>query len=154
VTHREAATLLPLYWGGAMVGRFIGSALLRKIAAGKLLALAAFAAAALCFVVSQSMGTTAAGAALAIGLFNSIMFPTIFTLTLEHSTAPPASTSGLLCFAIIGGALLPVLFASIADSSGIPTAFFVPMLAYAAIGIFGVTVAKAAIKRVTGVPAQ
>ena len=154
VTHREATTWLPLYWGGAMVGRFIGSALLRKIAAGKLLAIAAFSAATLCLLVSQTTGGVAAGAAIAIGLFNSIMFPTIFTLTLEHSTAPPSSTSGLLCMAIIGGALLPVLFAAVADTSGISTAFFVPMLAYAAIAIFGVTVARAVVAHVTGVPVR
>lgn len=154
VTHKEATTLLPLYWGGAMVGRFIGSALLRKIRAGRLLAIAAFTAAALCLVVSQTTGTVAAGAAIAIGLFNSIMFPTIFTLTLEHSTAPPASTSGLLCMAIIGGALLPVLFASVADTSGISAAFFVPMLAYGAIGVFGLTITAAAIARITGVVTQ
>jgi FHS family L-fucose permease-like MFS transporter len=154
VTHKDATTLLPLYWGGAMVGRFIGSALLRKIAAGKLLAIAAFTAAALCLIVSQTAGTVAAGAALAIGLFNSIMFPTIFTLTLEHSTAPPASTSGLLCMAIIGGAVLPVLFASVVDASGISTAFFVPMLAYGAIALFGVTIAGAAVAQATGVAPQ
>jgi MFS transporter, FHS family, L-fucose permease len=153
VTHKEATTLLPLYWGGAMVGRFIGSALLRKIPAGRLLAIAAFTAALLCLLVSQTAGTLAAGAAIAIGLFNSIMFPTIFTLTLEHSTAPPAATSGLLCMAIIGGALLPVLFANVADSRGIGTAFFVPMLAYAAIGVFGISVAGAVVARVTGVRA-
>lgn len=154
ITHKEATTLLPLYWLGAMVGRFIGSALLRKVAAGKLLAIAALTAASLCFVVSQTAGTIAAGAALAIGLFNSIMFPTIFTLTLEHSTAPPAPTSGLLCMAIIGGALLPVLFASIADMNGIAAAFFVPMSAYVVIGIFGITVAGATVKRLTGVAAH
>ncbi len=150
-THKEAATLLPLYWGGAMVGRFIGSALLRRIAAGKLLAIAAFTATALCLFVSQTAGSVAAGAALAIGLFNSIMFPTIFSLTLEHSSAPPAPTSGLLCMAIIGGALLPVLFARVADLSGIADAFFVPMCAYAAVGIFGAAVMGAAVKRAAGV---
>jgi FHS family L-fucose permease-like MFS transporter len=154
VTHKQATTLLPLYWLGAMVGRFIGSALLRKIAAGKLLAVAAFTAAVLCLLVSQTLGTVAAGAALAIGLFNSIMFPTIFTLTLEHSTAPPAATSGLLCMAIIGGALLPVVFARVVDASGISTAFFVPMLAYVAIALFGVTITRAAIAHVTGVATQ
>jgi FHS family L-fucose permease-like MFS transporter len=146
VTHKEAATLLPLYWGGAMVGRFIGSALLRRMRAGKLLAIAAATAALLCLLVTQTTGTLAAGAALAIGLFNSIMFPTIFTLTLEHSEAPPPATSGLLCMAIIGGALLPVLFASVADARGIATAYYVPMLAYAAIAVFGITISAAVIR--------
>jgi FHS family L-fucose permease-like MFS transporter len=151
VTHREAATLLPLYWGGAMVGRFIGSALLRRVPAGRLLAIAAFTAGTLCLFVTQASGTIAAVAVLAVGLFNSIMFPTIFTLTLEHSTAPPSSTSGLLCMAIIGGALLPVLFAAVVDARDISTAFFVPMLAYWAIGIFGLAIAAAAIARIAGV---
>src|SRR5690606_14606924 len=97
VTHKKAATLLPLYWGGAMVGRFVGSALLRRVSAGRLLGLAACTAAVLCSIVALNGGGIAAGSALAVGLFNSIMFPTIFTLTLEHSSAPPASTSGLLC---------------------------------------------------------
>ncbi|HEY8540377.1 MAG TPA: sugar MFS transporter [Steroidobacteraceae bacterium] len=153
ITHKEATTLLPLYWGGAMVGRFIGSGLLRRFAAGKLLGIAAATAACLCLIVSQTTGGLAAGAALAVGLFNSIMFPTIFTLTLEHSTAPPASTSGLLCMAIIGGALLPVLFARIVDLSGIHTAFFVPVVAYALISLFGITIARAAVARANGVAA-
>lgn len=125
-----------------MVGRFIGSGLLRRVAAGKLLGTAAATAACLCLVVSETKGGLAAGAALSIGLFNSIMFPTIFTLTLEHSSAPPASTSGLLCMAIIGGALLPVLFARVVDLSGIDTAFFVPLVAYALISVFGISVAR------------
>jgi|HigsolmetaAR202D_1030399.scaffolds.fasta_scaffold00343_6 FHS family L-fucose permease-like MFS transporter len=151
ISHKQASTLLSLYWGGAMVGRFIGSGLLRMFSAGKLLGIAAGTAALLCLIVTQTTGMLAAGAALAIGLFNSIMFPTIFTLTLEHSTASPASTSGLLCMAIIGGALLPVLFARVVDVSGIDTAYFVPFVAYALIALFGISVARAAVARANGV---
>jgi len=144
VSHKAANSLLSMYWGGAMVGRFIGSWLLRHIAAGRLLATAAFVAAALCLIVSQTTGTIAAGAAICIGLFNSIMFPTIFSLTLERSSAPTNATSGLLCMAIIGGALLPVLFASVADHGGIDIAYFVPMIAYAGIAVFATMTVRAA----------
>jgi FHS family L-fucose permease-like MFS transporter len=145
VSHKTAATLLLLYWGGAMTGRFVGSWVLRHMRANRLLTGAAFIAALLCFIVSQSAGIAAATAALGIGLFNSIMFPTIFTLTLERSSAPTAATSGLLCMAIIGGALLPVLFASIADAQGIATAYMVPMLAYLGIALFAFLVGKGAV---------
>jgi FHS family L-fucose permease-like MFS transporter len=145
VSHKTANTLLSLYWGGAMVGRFVGSWFLRHMAAGRLLATAAFAAAILCLSVSQSAGLLAACAAVSIGLFNSIMFPTIFSLTLERSSAPTAATSGLLCMAIIGGALLPVLFANVADHAGISTAYFVPMVAYLGIAVFAVMTVRAAV---------
>jgi len=62
-------------------------------------------------------GKLAGGCAIAVGLVNSIMFPTIFTITLERSTASAAATSGLLCMAIIGGALLPRVAGLIADAS-------------------------------------
>jgi FHS family L-fucose permease-like MFS transporter len=145
VSHQSANSMLSIYWGGAMVGRFIGSWVLRYVAAGRLLAIAASIAAVLCLTVSQSTGAFAAGAAISIGLFNSIMFPTIFSLTLEHSSAPTNATSGLLCMAIIGGALLPVLFANVADHAGISTAYFVPMLAYAGIAVFATMTIRAAI---------
>lgn len=136
VNAETAGTLLSLYWGGAMVGRFIGSALLTRVHAGWLLAGAASAAGVLCLTVTQSIGMTAAVAALVIGLFNSIMFPTIFTLTLERSSAPVESTSGLLCMAIVGGAVLPLLFGHVADVSDIALAFLIPMAAYFGIAAF------------------
>jgi FHS family L-fucose permease-like MFS transporter len=144
VSHTTANSLLSLYWGGAMVGRFIGSWLLRHVSAGKLLATAAFIAALLCLCVHQSTGVFAACAAISIGLFNSIMFPTIFSLTLERSSAPTNATSGLLCMAIIGGALLPVVFANVSDRASISTAYFVPMLAYLGIAVFAVLTVRAA----------
>ena len=138
-----AGKLVSVYWMGAMIGRFVGSALLVRVNAGRLLGAAALIAALLCATVSQSAGITAAACALAVGFFNSIMFPTIFTLTLERSTAPVASTSGLLCMAIVGGAFLPVLSGHIADSAGIAPAFWVPMVAYFFISIFAFGAAKA-----------
>jgi MFS transporter, FHS family, L-fucose permease len=152
VTLEKAGKLLSLYWLGAMVGRFAGSALLTRLRATSLLAVAAAVAAILCLAVSQGAGFAAAGCAIAVGLFNSIMFPTIFTLTLERSSASAAATSGLMCMAIIGGAVLPRVAGLIADSSGLHAAFLLPMAAYAAISIFAMTAAKAPVAAV-GQPA-
>lgn len=136
IPHEQAGVLLPFYWGGAMVGRFVGSALLARFRAGPLLTIAALVAGSLCVVVSQTGGNVAEVAVLSIGLFNSIMFPTIFTLTLERSSAPPAATSGLLCMAIVGGALLPQLVGRVADSVSLAAGFLVPALAYLGIALF------------------
>jgi FHS family L-fucose permease-like MFS transporter len=140
--------LLSFYWGGAMVGRAVGSVVLTRIPASRALAAAACVALLLCLLITQSGGVLAstlggvtagevAGfAALSIGLFNSIMFPTIFTLTLERSSAPTPSTSGLLCMAIVGGAMLPVITGYTADHAGLTAAFFVPLVSYVCIAIF------------------
>jgi FHS family L-fucose permease-like MFS transporter len=147
VPHEQAGKLVSVYWLGAMVGRFAGSALLTRVRAVRLLSINAFVAAALCLTVSQSAGMFAAGCALVIGLFNSVMFPNIFTLTLERSTASAAATSGLLCMAIVGGAVLPPITGWIADaikgSAGLHAAFLLPMVAYALICAFGITAARA-----------
>ncbi|GIU67799.1 glucose/galactose MFS transporter [Candidatus Phycosocius spiralis] len=140
----EAAKLLAFYWGGAMVGRFVGSALLTRFPAAHLLLLAAATAACLATLAVLSGGHVAAIAALSIGLFNSIMFPVIFTLTLERSTASSAATSGLLCTAIVGGAFLPLLAGGLADKFGLSVALIVPALAYLVIVVFA-----GAAKRVT-----
>lgn len=144
----HAGRLLSFYWGGAMVGRAVGSVVLTRVPAGRALAVTACVALLLCLAVTQSggvlastLGGPAAGAvagyaALSIGLFNSIMFPTIFTLTLERSNAPTPSTSGLLCAAIVGGAVLPVIAGYTADRLGLAAAFFVPFASYACIVIF------------------
>jgi FHS family L-fucose permease-like MFS transporter len=141
----DAGAMVSYYWGGAMVGRLIGSGLLFvvKQRAPWLLAGFALVAASLCLVVSQTHGTTAAYLALSIGLFNSIMFPVIFTSTLERSTAAPAATSGLLCLAIVGGAILPYVYGVIADSAGLHTAYFLPAVAYVLIVVFAVSATKA-----------
>jgi FHS family L-fucose permease-like MFS transporter len=141
----QAGAMVAWYWGGAMVGRLIGSGLLFlvKERAPLLLALFAFIAAALCLTVTQIHGANAGYLALSIGLFNSIMFPVIFTSTLERSTASPAATSGLLCLAIVGGAILPYIFGSIADASGLHTAYFLPAVAYAIIVGFAIASSKA-----------
>jgi FHS family L-fucose permease-like MFS transporter len=142
VSAERGGHLLAFYWGGAMVGRFLGSALLTRVAAGRLLATAAGIAALLCLVVTQVTGTTAAGAALSIGLFNSVMFPIIFTLTLERSTASQSATAGLLCVAIVGGAFVPLLFGVMSKSLGLGGAFVVPALCYAAIVVFAIAAGR------------
>jgi MFS transporter, FHS family, L-fucose permease len=163
VSLRDAGHMVAYYWGGAMVGRFIGSYLLTKVPATRLLAIFAAVAAIMCLAVSQLHGSTASYIALSIGLFNSIMFPVIFTVTLERSTATAAATSGLLCLAIVGGAVLPYIFGLIADavggpqpklsecvggpnmasSAGLHAAYLLPMAAYAIISVFAVRAGKA-----------
>ncbi len=144
ISYETAGTLLGVfYWGGAMVGRFAGSALLTRLAAHRLLAVVAAAAAVCCLVVSQSFGTLAAAVVLSIGLLNAIMFPTIFTLTLERSPAATAATSGLLCTAIVGGAAIPRIVGKLADTLGLHAAYFVPMLAYVVIAAFALAAGRA-----------
>ena len=138
----DAGRLVALYWAGALMGRFAGSAFLTRIPAGVLLAVCTACAAILCLVVTQTGGVTAAFAALLVGLFNSVMFPAIFTLTLERSTAPASATSGLLCMAIIGGAILPLVGGMVADMGGLNLAFVVPLLGYVVLTVFAVAAAR------------
>jgi FHS family L-fucose permease-like MFS transporter len=152
VSLERAGKILSLYWLGAMVGRFVGSALLTRLRATFLLSIAAAVAALLCLTVSQGTGLVAAGCAIAVGLVNSIMFPTIFTITLERSSSSAAATSGLLCMAIIGGAVLPRLAGLIADASSLHAVFFLPAAAYVAITVFAMSAAKARVVEV-GQPA-
>jgi MFS transporter, FHS family, L-fucose permease len=143
----ETGKLVSVYWFGAMVGRFIGAGLLTRVSAGVLLAIAAVLAASMCLFVSQATGAVAGYAALGIGFFNSIMFPSIFTLTLERSSAPASATSGLLCMAIVGGAVLPFIAGMIVDlSPSMGPAFFVPLLGYVGIVVFAVSAARIAAK--------
>lgn len=132
-----------IYWMGALIGRFVGSYLLTRVAAPRLLMIAAGCASLLCLTVALNGGPVAAYAALAVGLFNSIMFPTIFTITLERAGGSQSSTSGLLCVAIVGGALLPYAVGKFADDVSLPLAFFVPMAAYAVIVAFAVAASRA-----------
>lgn len=144
IPEADAGRMVSLYWGGAMVGRFIGALLLTRVPAGVLLTVNTAIAALLCLVVTQTSGETAAWAAIAIGFFNSIMFPTIFTLTLERSGAPASATSGLLCTAIVGGAVLPYIAGLIVDDAAhvFNPAFWVPLLGYLALTVFAVACAR------------
>jgi MFS transporter, FHS family, L-fucose permease len=130
--------LANFYWGGALCGRIVGTILLMRLPAARLLTACGLIAGFLCVVVLLGEGPVGGYAALAIGLFNSIMFPTIFTLTLERSGVSQSSTSGLLCLAIFGGALLPIAVGTIADGFGLSAAFVVPLLAYLFIASFAI----------------
>ncbi len=136
VSLQEAGMAVAFYWGGAMIGRAVGSVLLAFFDAARLLAIFTAVACAMCLYVVAVGGVSAGFVALAIGLFNSIMFPVIFTLTLERSTASVEATSGLLCTAIVGGAFVPLLVGALADSAGYVTALIAPAACYALLCVF------------------
>ncbi len=138
VSLQEAGKAVAFYWGGAMVGRAIGSLLLARFNAARLLALFTAIACAMSLYVVTVGGVSAGFVALGIGLFNSIMFPVIFTLTLERSSASPEATSGLLCTAIVGGAFLPLLTGTIADATSYSLALIVPASCYAVLCMFAI----------------
>ena len=137
--------MIGLYWGGAMVGRFIGSAFLRMFSPGKILAFNATGAILLILVSALSSGELAAYSLLAVGLMNSIMFPTIFSLACEKLGARAADGSGIINVAIFGGAVVPLLFGVLADTTGnLAVALMLPVLCYAIIGGFGIFARRAA----------
>ena len=140
-----AGSMVSWYWGGAMTGRLVGGLLmLTRVRATTILIVNTIVAASLCLVVTQTSGSTAAYAAIAIGFFNSIMFPTIFTLTLERSTAPIPATSGLLVFGIIGGAVLPLIAGRIGDvSATLNPVFYVPLVGYLLLVGFAIAASRA-----------
>jgi MFS transporter, FHS family, L-fucose permease len=143
MTVKIAAGYVSLYWGGAMIGRFVGSALLQKIRTETLLAVCASLA---CLLVITSLlrsGHLAMWSLLAVGLFNSIMFPSIFTLGLHGLGPLTGEGSGLLVAAIVGGAIVPEIQALFADRIGIHHAFFVPAICYVYILFFAITCARA-----------
>jgi FHS family L-fucose permease-like MFS transporter len=129
---------VPFYWGGAMVGRFIGAYLLRVFSPGKVLASAAAAVITLVCISANSTGAASAISLLAVGLFNSIMFPTIFSLASEDLGPRAAEGSGIICVAIVGGAIVPLITGRIADWVGLKTALSVPAVCYAGILSFGI----------------
>lgn len=147
ISLEEAGKFTAIYWGGAMVGRAIGSLLLARIDAARLLAIVTVAAALMCLYVMAIGGTSAGFVALAIGLFNAIMFPVIFTLTLERSSASQEATSGLLCTAIVGGAFIPLLAGAVSGATDYATAFIVPAVCYAALTGFAVLAGRTAPQR-------
>ena len=146
LSPKTASFYVSLYWGGSMAGRFLGSVVMRLFPAPKVLGTAGVIVVTLLLTTVLSSGLFAMWSILLVGLFNSIMFPTIFTITLERSSAPEASTSGLLCMAIVGGAILPLLMGTIADGASLFAAFAVPMAAYAAITAFAIAASRARIK--------
>ncbi len=135
--ERVAASFVAYYWGGAMVGRFIGSWLLTKMRTSILLGVVAVVAALLVGTSMATFGHTAMWTIVSVGLFNSIMFPSIFTLGIEGLGPLTSAGSSLMVMAIVGGALVPELQAVIADRIGLHHAFFIPVLCYLYIAFFG-----------------
>jgi FHS family L-fucose permease-like MFS transporter len=134
---QAAANLVPFYWGGAMIGRFIGSAVLQKVRPGYLLGLCAIVALLLVVTSMATFGHFAMWSILLVGLFNSIMFPTIFTLGIAELGPLTGKASGLLVAAIVGGAIIPLAEGALADRIGIHHAFILPVLCYLYIAFYG-----------------
>jgi FHS family L-fucose permease-like MFS transporter len=130
------------YWGGAMIGRFVGAYLTKIMTPGKVLTIFAVLAIMMILISINTVGLISMWSILAVGLFNSIMFPTIFTLSLEGLGDLKAQASGLLCMAIVGGAIIPFIFGSLIDSFGFKTAFILTILCYCYILFFGRMKAK------------
>ncbi len=134
---RLAGTFVFFYWGGAMVGRFIGSWLLRFVKPGRLVAVYGIINVGLLLITIMAEAYVAFWSVLMIGLFNSIMFPTIFTLAINRLGQNTAQGSGILCTAIVGGAIIPPLYGALADIIGLQAAFIIPVLCYIYISFYG-----------------
>lgn len=135
--EQEAGKYVSFYWGGAMVGRFIGAAVMRVLRPGAVLAFNALMAAVLVSAAVFGNGWLAMWSLLAVGLCNSIMFPTIFSLALAGLGRHTGQGSGILCAAIVGGAIVPVLQGLLADRLGLQTALGLPVLCYLYIAYYG-----------------
>ncbi|MFT6690434.1 MAG: FHS family L-fucose permease-like MFS transporter [Colwellia sp.] len=138
----QAAKYIAYYWGGAMVGRFIGAAVMQKLAAGKVLAFNAFMAVVFIIITILASGQIAMFAILLVGLCNSIMFPTIFSLAINGLGQHTSQGSGILCLAIVGGAILPLIQGVLADSIGLQNSFFLPIICYVFIAYYGLSGSK------------
>ena len=137
LAEKDAGKYVSFYWGGAMVGRFIGAAVMQKVQPGKVLTINAVTAAVLVLITMTGSGSVAMWTLLSVGLFNSIMFPTIFSLAVNGLGKHTGQGSGILCAAIVGGAILPVIQGFFADRIGIQQAFFIPVLCYCYIAFYG-----------------
>lgn len=138
LAEQQAGKLIGIYWGGAMVGRFIGSAVLRLVSPGMVLAGVSAGAIALIALSTQTTGALSGYSLLAIGLMNAIMFPTIFTLACEKLGPRAADGSGIINVAIFGGAVIPLVTGVIADATGsLAASLVLPALCYAVIAVFG-----------------
>ena len=126
----QGAKFVAYYWGGAMVGRFIGSAILQKVKTGTVLGIAAFCTTALVITSMLTTGHVAMWSIILVGFFNSIMFPSIFTLGIAKLGPRTGDGSGLLIMAIVGGAIIPVAQGAIADRIGVHHAFVLPVICY------------------------
>ncbi|WP_226700213.1 sugar MFS transporter [Qipengyuania gaetbuli] len=139
--------MIGLYWGGAMIGRFIGSGLLRVFSPGKILAFNAIGAILLIVISANTAGQVAAYSLLAVGLMNSIMFPTIFSLACEKLGPRAADGSGIINVAIFGGAVVPLLYGVVADATGgnLALAMVIPVICYGIIAAFGIYARRPAV---------
>ena len=137
LTAQSAARYVSFYWGGAMVGRFAGSALLRKVRTGPAVGVAAMIAALLVVTAMVTSGSIAMWSILLVGLFNSIMFPSIFTLGIAGLGKLTAKGSGIMVAAIVGGAIIPLAQGLVADQIGLHRAFFLPVICYLYILFYG-----------------
>lgn len=146
----DASAYLSYYWGGAMVGRFIGSAVMSKVSPARVLAFCATMTALLAAVSGLTTGPVSAFAALGIGLFNSIMFPTIFSLAVKDMQDQTPAASGLLCLAIVGGAVVPVVTGTLADATNLHVSMAVPVICYLVIVVFGALCGKGALENGVG----
>ena len=146
LSHSEGADMLTYYWGGAMFGRFLGSAVMTRVAPNRYLAFNASVATALLVIaimVGKGNANVAMWALIAIGFFNSIMFPTIFSLATKNLGKFTNSASGILCTAIVGGALIPLLQGKIADDFGMMISYVAPAVCYLYIVFFALKGYKA-----------
>jgi FHS family L-fucose permease-like MFS transporter len=139
---QDAGKYVSFYWGGAMIGRFVGVALMQKIQSSRLLAFHALAAVLLILTAIFAKGDLAMWSLLAVGLCNSIMFPTIFSLALNGLGSNTGQGSGILCAAIVGGAIIPLVQGMIADNVGLQMALFLPVSCYFYIGFYGLRYSK------------
>jgi FHS family L-fucose permease-like MFS transporter len=137
LTEQTAAFFVSFYWGSMMVGRFIGSAILQKLPTGIVVGAVGIAAFLLVCTSILTSGHLAMWSIILVGLFNSIMFPSIFTLGIANLGPLTGKGSGLLIAAIVGGAVVPVLEGALADRIGIQLAFVIPALCYLYIVFYG-----------------
>lgn len=137
LAQSEAGKFVSFYWGGAMVGRFIGAALLQRLKPQYVLTACSIAAISLILISTNTSGPIAMYSIIAVGLFNSIMFANIFTMSMEGLGKFTGQGSGILCMAIVGGAVVPLLTGFIADAIGLQTALMVTVLCYGYILYFG-----------------
>ena len=149
LSAKTAAGFVSFYWGGAMIGRFLGAPLLQRFRPGYLLALCAIAAGALIAASMLWSGHIAMWSILAVGFFNSIMFPTIFSLGEAELASLSGSGSGILNMAIVGGAILPVIQGVIADHVGLHHAFVLPLICYLYILFYALSGSKPNSQRYT-----
>ncbi|HVV48527.1 MAG TPA: L-fucose:H+ symporter permease [Polyangia bacterium] len=140
LSEAAGAKLVSFYWGGAMIGRFIGTVTLRTWKPSKVLTIHALAAVALVLLTMATHGSVAMWTIIAVGLFNSVMFPTIFTLAIQGLGKHTSQGSGILCMAIVGGAIVPVVQGALADAIGIHYGFVIAALCYVYIAWYGAKV--------------